>query len=370
MRLHLGVLQDMETIVEINSSRQRLMNSLRARISDIERTLQQIRSERLDGHLGSLHTPPSGIVSETKKKVVLDESDARLELHERRMAKLKTLAGFNPEDETMAKGIDSEIQQLSAACKIMFNEEQLNEAPSMAVILFHKPSNTYRLFFVCSYTLQVVRCGPNGEGFVFKKSMPWYSGAKNTLIFCTMALNCGIISHPFDDVSGYDELCDSSTSRSYLLGIIEHLKSADERSITEQDNVTKETVDNTIIEPSLWNLFGSLQCASGVFAMTGQFMLDSLDSGVGACTRVFSSDLGRINGDIDCQFILSVSDIRKASISFNQMAKSIYQTENWKGLANEINLTCYENRAGILWIDIADMTQSDFKTEYSHVSQP
>ena len=104
--------------------------------------------------------------------------------HKKKILELNQIqASLDMMPDTLKAVVASQIEQ---QMKSIHNElhtiiQNTHTVPTLAIIIKKppkgmnrfKPSNliteTYSLYFVCSHTLQPVICGPNGDGFVFKK---------------------------------------------------------------------------------------------------------------------------------------------------------------------------------------------------------
>jgi hypothetical protein len=372
-RQQLVVLTDLEEVVEVSAFRMKLMTRIRSRIAEIERTLQSVAANKRkngastpagtatanNGEAGHQPSPSP------KKKVELDDTSAKADIQKIKQSRLKSLASFNHDDEVVARDYESQLQKVFVGLKVLATEEQLDCAPGLAVVLFNKAAQEYRLFFVCSYTLRILACGVDGEGFLFKRNTAWAKEALPAIKFCLFALRCGIIQHTFDHSSNYSDLCRPTSCRVYLNDIIRYVSEGENDIVEEASSPVRNANHPLSAEASVWDLFGTLSCASTVLGYTGKLVLDTFDTGVGSCARAFGGDsLTRICSDPDTRFRLTLKDVPNASKGFAKMLNSVYGSKSWK----ESNLTdfpmavCVDDR-GVHWVDKAEEVLRAFQSE-------
>jgi serine/threonine protein kinase/GTPase SAR1 family protein len=84
-------------------------------------------------------------------------------------------------------------------------------------------ANNYVLYFVCSHTLQIVPCGPQGQGYQFRRMREWVKAAAPVLLVGLSLLQLGLtssgipipipgISQLFDTVNTYQNYIDAAIS--------------------------------------------------------------------------------------------------------------------------------------------------------------
>lgn len=377
------MLTDLEDVVEPSTQRVKLMTRIRARIAEMERSLQSSSPRSSSSSSNSFHSTPLPAADKDKRrKVEVNDSAAQADIARMRRGRLHGLASFNQDDEIIARDYELQMKKLFDGLRALAAEEQLDCAPGLAVVLYNRSKRQYRLFFVCSYTLKVLPCGIDGEGFVFSRSASWSRQALPVLRFCVAALRCGLIQHCFDPSSDYPDLCRPSC-RAYLNDVLRYLK-GDCNDPQQQQHQQNGNVPNvaTTQEPdahkdvnvtnappsSIWDLFGALNCAVDVIdgiGFTGRFVLDTLDSGVGSCARVFTGEsLVRISADPDVNFRLAVRDVPHASAAFADMLNTTFRVSNWKQLhADSLSVeVCVDDR-GIHWVDKSEEILREFRAD-------
>jgi hypothetical protein len=332
LRQQLVMLQDLDEIAESSSFRTKLMTRVRSRIAEIERTLHSVSAKTRHEHqIATISN--TGSDNSIHKKVELDETGAKADIHQLRQSRLKTLASSNQDEENISRDVEGLMKKMFFGIRTMVTEEQQDVAPALAVVLFNKAIREYRLFFICSFTLCILPCGTDGEGFPFRRNWSWIRGAIPAIRFCLLALRCGLIRHTFDHSSDYSDLCRAGASRVYINDIIAYLDSEDwDQQKIKIDEAVPSANNQAPVTGTVWDLFGAFSCASGMLEMTGRIMLNTLDSGVGSCTRAFTADgtYERVCDDPDMDFRLSTKDLPNASISFCKMLNSVYKSASWK----------------------------------------
>lgn len=201
------------------------------------------------------------------KSVHLSEEAAHVPLKDHHLSKLQAVLDSSIEED-MEDLLAKQIFGHRMLMQLLFISEHSFDAPTLGVVLYYKRKEEFRLFFVCTHTLQVVPCGPGTgqKGYAFHKTHLWGQESLKVVRFGTMALKCGIITLPPVVMEGFEDYYkpEPVLREREFTKVLQYL--SDKPSVASSVAATA----SSSAPGNDWNIFAPFNCIINLFDFNGQ----------------------------------------------------------------------------------------------------